>query len=222
VIGVNVSIQDYKKMFFRDDFARKLASSNQRSLSLFGRNVRRSAQRRIKNARRMPLGSMSPQERNAYKYAQRRAKALGKPAPTRPFMASAPGQAPRSRTGKLKKHIYYGLEPQRENVIIGPAYLPTKEGNVAEKLEKGGTIQRRKARQPNRVGKSGIVRMIGTKPIYGKLKTSQQAARADKFDEQLFGPIKSGQVQLLARPYMQPSFNETMVEIPRLFADSIK
>ncbi len=209
-------------MFFNDDFARKLVASNKRSLSLFGRNVRRAARRKIKNARRMPLGSMSVHERNAYKNAQRRAKALGQPAPLRPFQASAPGESPRNRTGKLKKHIYYGLEPERNNVIIGPAWLPSKEGDTAEKLEKGGRIKRRRARPGNKIGRAGIIRMKGTTPIYGKLRSSAQVARADLYDNQLFGPALSGDVQLFARPYMQPSFNETMVEIPRIFADSIR
>lgn len=137
-------------------------------------------------------------------------------------MASLPGEPPRNRTEKLKKHIYYRLEPGRENVIIGPAYLPTKEGNGAEKLEYGGRIKRGRARPGNKIGRGGIVRMKGPNPIYAKLKTSQQVAAADRFDEMLFGPVKTGETQLFARPYMNPSFNETMVEIPRLFANSIK
>lgn len=223
MIGMKVGIPDFKKLFFNDDFSRKLEAGNKRSLSLFGRNVRRSARRRIKNARRLPLGSMSPQERNAYKNAQRRAKALGKPAPLRPFQASQPGESPRSRTGKLKQHIYYGLEPMRENVIIGPAFLPIRgEGMGAEKLEYGGRIKRGKPRRKNSVGRGGIVRMNGSKPTFSKLKTAAQVAAADKFDEQLYGPIKTGDVQLFARPYMNPSFNATLTELPRYFTDSVR
>ncbi len=220
---IKIGIPDFKKLFFNDDFSRKLEAGNKRSLSLFGRNVRRGSRRRIKNARRMPLGSMSPQERNAYKNAQRRAKALGKPAPLRPLQASKPGESPRNRTGKLKDKIFYGQEPQRDNVIIGPAYLPIRgEGMGAEKLEYGGMIRRGKQRRLNRVGRGGIVRMKGTQPQYAKLKTPAQAAAADKFDEVLYGPILTGQVQLFARPYMQPSFNETLTELPRYFTDSVR
>lgn len=223
MIGMKVNIPDFKKLFFNDEFSRKLEAGNKRSLSLFGRNVRRSARRRIKNARRMPLGSMSQQERSAYKNAQRRAKALGKPAPLRPLQASKPGESPRNRTGKLKQHIYYGHEPERENVIIGPAFLPIKgEGMGAEKLEYGGRIRRGKQRRGNKIGRGGVVRIKGTSPVFAKLKTQQQVAAADKFDEQLYGPIKTGDVQLLARPYMTPSFNETLTELPRYFTDSVR
>jgi len=51
---------------------------------------------------------------------------------------SAPGQPPSSHTGLLKKFIFFGYEPEKRSVVIGPARLNQKIGNAPEALEHGG------------------------------------------------------------------------------------
>jgi hypothetical protein len=50
---------------------------------------------------------------------------------------SRPGQPPKSRTGLLKDFIYFGVEPESKNVVIGPVKL-NKRGYAAQALEEGG------------------------------------------------------------------------------------
>ena len=52
---------------------------------------------------------------------------------------SSPGQPPSSHTGLLKKFIFFGYEPARRNVVIGPAKLNQKIGDAPHALERGGT-----------------------------------------------------------------------------------
>lgn len=53
--------------------------------------------------------------------------------------ASAPGQPPSSHTGLLKKLIFFGYEPRKRSVVIGPARLSQKIGDAPHALEHGGT-----------------------------------------------------------------------------------
>lgn len=53
---------------------------------------------------------------------------------------SKPGQAPSSRTGLLRDNIFFGYEPNEQTVVIGPAKLNAKKGDVPEALESGGLV----------------------------------------------------------------------------------
>ena len=62
---------------------------------------------------------------------------------------SRAGEPPSSHTGKLKRFIFFAYEPERHNVVIGPAKLNgTRSGTALEALEKGGqtVILTRRAR----------------------------------------------------------------------------
>jgi hypothetical protein len=51
---------------------------------------------------------------------------------------SAPGKPPSSHTGLLKRFIFFGYEPNRRSVVIGPARLNQKIGDAPHALEHGG------------------------------------------------------------------------------------
>jgi len=52
---------------------------------------------------------------------------------------SQPGRPPKSRTGLLKKHIYFAYDKEQRTVFIGPAKLNGTIGpNAAAALEHGG------------------------------------------------------------------------------------
>ena len=53
--------------------------------------------------------------------------------------ASTPGKPPSSHTGLLKKFIFFGYEPRKRSVVIGPVRLNQKVGDAPEALEHGGT-----------------------------------------------------------------------------------
>lgn len=55
---------------------------------------------------------------------------------------SAPGEAPRTHTGELKKKLWFALEPSGKSVVIGPAKF--KEGKAPGLLEFGGNVPGRR------------------------------------------------------------------------------
>lgn len=64
--------------------------------------------------------------------------------------AAPPGSPPSSHTGLLKKFIFFGYDPQRESVVIGPTRLDRRgQGEAPSLLEYGGqtTLVRRGKRK---------------------------------------------------------------------------
>ena len=66
---------------------------------------------------------------------------------------SEPGKPPSSHTGLLKKFIFFGYDPRRDSVVIGPVRLTQKgRGEAPSLLEYGGNTsvehrgQRKRAR----------------------------------------------------------------------------
>lgn len=54
--------------------------------------------------------------------------------------SAPPGSPPSSRTGLLKKFIFFGYDTQRKSVVIGPSRLNRKgRGDAPPLLEYGGT-----------------------------------------------------------------------------------
>jgi len=55
---------------------------------------------------------------------------------------SRPGRPPFSHTGLLKKYIYFGYDPNKRSVVIGPVslYSRGKSGKAPETLEYGGKV----------------------------------------------------------------------------------
>jgi len=52
---------------------------------------------------------------------------------------SSPGQPPSSHTGLLKKFIYFGYDPRKQSVVIGPVRLSERgRGEAPHLLEYGG------------------------------------------------------------------------------------
>ena len=75
--------------------------------------------------------------------------------------ASAPGQPPSSHTGLLKRFLWFAYEPQRRNVVIGPARLRRKgRGAAPSLLECGGVLRQGLAGQ----GRSKRKRVVKIRP----------------------------------------------------------
>jgi phage gpG-like protein len=62
--------------------------------------------------------------------------------------SSAPGTPPSSHTGLLKRFIFFGYEPQRRSVVIGPERLDQKNTDAPHTLEYGGrtTVDRKRVK----------------------------------------------------------------------------
>ena len=61
--------------------------------------------------------------------------------PRRPYIASRPGEPPRTRKNPLlRKRLFYLFEPARRDVIVGPEWLARKS-DVPRLLEGGGRYQ---------------------------------------------------------------------------------
>ena len=54
---------------------------------------------------------------------------------------SKPGKPPFSHSGLLKKFIYFGYDPHRHSVVIGPVVVSGKSGESLRALESGGTVR---------------------------------------------------------------------------------
>jgi len=67
---------------------------------------------------------------------------------------SPPGTPPSSHVGLLKKFIFFGYEPAKRSVVIGPVRLSQKgRGEAPHLLEYGGTgtVQRKGKRRRSRI-----------------------------------------------------------------------
>jgi hypothetical protein len=66
--------------------------------------------------------------------------------------SSAPGSPPSSHTGLLKRFIFFGYDPSRRSVVIGPAQLTeNNRGDAPSALEYGGTATLTQGKNKNRV-----------------------------------------------------------------------
>ena len=68
--------------------------------------------------------------------------------------ASPPGSPPSSHTGLLRRFIWFGYEPGKRSVVIGPARLSDKgRGEAPSLLEYGGstTLKRQGKRRRTRI-----------------------------------------------------------------------
>lgn len=121
--------------------------------------------------------------------------------------SSKPGQAPSDHSRLLKENIFFGEEPNRGGVVIGPAAISTgpTTGIVSvqrptETLEYGGSIIVKEYKI------NGTWRRAGTP---GAVKSKAKGTR-------------SRRVKIKARPYMGPAFKQVMPTANKFWKDSIR
>lgn len=59
---------------------------------------------------------------------------------------SAPGRPPHSHSGLLRRFIFFGYDPRKRSVVIGPTALSNSGGEAPSLLEYGGTTRIRDQR----------------------------------------------------------------------------
>jgi hypothetical protein len=62
-----------------------------------------------------------------------------------------PGSPPSSHTGLLRKFIFFGYDPAKQSVVIGPAALNAKNTGAPKTLEHGGATTIEVGKQKKRV-----------------------------------------------------------------------
>ena len=119
--------------------------------------------------------------------------------------ASRPGSPPSSHIGLLKKFIYFGYDPNRDSVVIGPVRLTHKgRGQAPANLEYGGTITL-PTREVEVKGKAG-------RDDHGRFTKSIKQKNT----------IKGGKHRIRPRPFMQPAFEKEQPKLPGMWRDSVK
>jgi len=158
---------------------------------------------------------------------------------------SKPGHPPSSHTGLLKNFIYFAYDLYSSSVVIGPEILrgPGK-GEAPSILEYGGRVSqftntRRKKRKLGdaaeiAIGGKGARNDATTKIItdwkgrrkrvtYTRLKTAAMVAKANRLNEELYGPDKfTFGIPVAERPYMRPAFEAEKTKLPELWQDSVR
>lgn len=200
-----------KRWFFdRQRVKSYMDARSRQALQEAGRKIRRAAQTSMRY-----VTSRREQERRV-------AAGLRKKEARDPSVSS-PGQPPRAIKPHpwVRKNLFYAFEPVAQSVVIGPVGFPRGSG-APETLEFGGrTRVRNKQRRRRRVGGGGEINIRGGRVFYTKLKTAAQVARANRLNEQLYGPMYKV-VFVEARPYVRPALAKVRPELPRLWASSVR
>lgn len=146
-------INQAKGMFFPKDLEGAVDAASKKVLKKVGQDIRQDAKKSIRPAKQVPVSSLTEKQQKSHK---RRVKLFNegkiKVKPTRPLAPSKPGEAPRSRTGLLRKFLFFVYDPQTKSVVIGPALL-NKSSGAQSTLEYGGSATNTSLRFVTRHGK---------------------------------------------------------------------
>ena len=105
---------------------------------------------------------------------------------------SPPGQPPHSHTGLLRKFIFFYYERMNQNVVIGPTLLPWT----------------RQAPRPT----------VPEVLEYGGRTTRQYWSKKDKRGRR---KLKTKEVHIRPRPYMNPAFEKQETKLPAMWRDAL-
>jgi hypothetical protein len=122
---------------------------------------------------------------------------------------SPPGSPPYSHTGVLKRFLFFGYDPARRTVVVGP--MATNQvffgkdrrpvrGTVPEVLEYGGKITILEVER-------------GGTWLRADLRSRRRLAGR---------PMRYRTANIAARPYMGPAMKQELPKFPSLWANSVK
>ena len=149
--------------------------------------------------------------------------------------ASKPGEPPRAIRPHpwIREHLLFAYDPAGQMVVVGPVGFAAGSRAPAV-LEHGGRTRiRNKRRALRKVGHGGEIaigaqaRWRGAKTnadgipvVYITLRTQAQADRANRLNEQLYGPLYRI-AYIEPRPFMAPALSQVQPSLPGLWANSI-
>jgi len=137
---------------------------------------------------------------------------------------SDPGKPPSAHEGSIKK-IYFGYEPRRRSVVVGPVLLNLVSfddqmrpvsGAVPEVLEKGGAINVLEEWTGSRWWRVNL-RRRGAVSDVGALRES---GRSNVFNRRR--PIRKRRVTIAPRPTMRLAFEAERPKLQGMWANSIR
>lgn len=125
--------------------------------------------------------------------------------------ASFPGAPPSSHTGILKKFIFFVYEPQRKNVVIGPALLNqiAFRGPSFRTAVRGGIPE--------------ILEHGGIESIFENQLSDGRWVRADLRSRRRIAqrPQRWRTIEIAARPFMRPAHADVQKQLPQLWRDAV-
>lgn len=145
---------------------------------------------------------------------------------------SEPGKPPKSPTGKLKNAIFFAVDRQAEEALIGPTLSVI--GRIGQTHEFGGEEppkrrRGRRARFDLRVGGYGPMRAArGRVEGVARLATTAQLMRAREIIAELeLPPSETGEEtstprKYPPRPFMGPALTRSRERLPDFWKNSIK
>lgn len=142
-----------------------------------------------------------------------------------PALCSPPGQPPFTHTGALKKSIVFGAG--MESVVIGPTF--SEIGRIGHTHEFGGAEPAKRSRKRKNnwvleIGGHGPVAIKSGKPVFARLRTAAQVARARQLAKEIPAGMTVGKPRRRypRRSFMGPALAEARPVLPRLWRDSIR
>jgi hypothetical protein len=179
------------------------------AMSKIGSFTRTTAQRSMRPARRLRVSEMGPELREYYKQNPDRQK---------PFVSSLPGEAPRARTKRLKRSIFYAYDVQQQTSVIGPVYFPgSRSADSPSVLEFGGEsyvslveppLKKKKGKSATDAQAEGLRQAAAE----GKLKKSSRHKPN----------IVQKRVRVEPRPFMRPALNLVRPRIQPQFRNLLR
>ena len=153
------------------------------------------------------------------------------------------GHQPHSRTGRLKAAIYFAVERDLSDVVIGPS--ASAVGKIGRTHELGGVEPPKKPpvlRKHNwilKVGGHGPMRLVMGRQLaaFGKIRTEKQLARVLAIAPEVLrrsgewlttrqlehAASGAGKVRKYpARPFMNPALEIGRKRLPRMWAKSVR
>ena len=217
-IGTRPTWKVTRAFFDRDVLVAACDKATRDVLSKFGAYVRTTAKQSIKKS---PFATKKERGQERIDFSRK---------------TSTPGSPPFSQTGGLKKGIFFSYDRQARRVVIGPARFHSGKGTAPAVLEYGGSVGSRGnlRRTIRRVGDGGEIEVggwfcattkvnrEGRQVTYVKLRTQAQADRANRLNEELYGPMTLGPAVVAARPFMQPALTKELPKLPAMWANSVK
>ncbi|MCR4415291.1 MAG: hypothetical protein NUV77_23005 [Thermoguttaceae bacterium] len=122
---------------------------------------------------------------------------------------SPPGTPPSSHTGVLKRFIFFAYEPERHNVVIGPA--------------KTNQVFFDRDRRPVRGTVPSVLEYGGQVTVL-EVHRHGRWQRADLRSRRRMGgrPMRYRKVTIAARPYMHPAFERERPKLPAMWKNSVR
>jgi hypothetical protein len=216
-----------KRWFFdREVVLRAMDRVTREALGKAGAQVRMIARRSMRYVTSIPerLRQMAAGQR----------KRLGKaPAPSPP---GTPPHAVRPHPW-VREFLFYAYDPRAGSVVVGPVGFQTGVSVPALHEFGGRVLVRNRRRRFRQVGQGGEVR-VGSQPgrttkpaqdrqgrivqvTYARLRTAAQVARANRLNEELYGPA-SYAATYPPRPFMGPALVAVQPSLSRLWATSVR